>query len=320
MQIQPHLNLPRVVSTVPPPSSTAPGPTDQVVLQGLQLPGSERPEKSPSLLETHAGSVAQAQGSGNRYWLDGRQIEGFSLAELRQASFLTMELDNARAEDALLAAGAAMALGKPGAYVVSDRKQLPWFLQEADQAFPGLVAIVNDKAEVGKALQSLKAGPLPDSALIQQPLDSFIGCLMSKLTPEQYAEGRTHLEAIRDSMVNYRGHNAPYCEGILVKSTSSFDTPRHALQVDLEALGKARECVFYLYDGNSRPSGMWVELGAALAWEKPSVVLTPSLEALPPCLRGEKRPANLRVVVYDGHQQMLQSLADPRLSQALLKP
>ena len=47
-------------------------------------------------------------------------------------------------------------------------------------------------------------------------------------------------------------------------------------------------------------------MGAALAWNKPTVLLTPSLEALPPALRLPQR--NLRVVVYQTHQHLLRQL------------
>lgn len=306
------------------PAATVPG--DPPVPARPQPPARLLCEEpvAPALL-AHTQVVAQAlgQGSENRYWVDDQKCQGFALDQVRRADYLTMELNGARAEDALLAAGAAMALGKPSLYVAKDRKELPWFLQEADQAFPGLVTILTDKrqeSDLVEALSTLKASPLPATNLVKQPVDSFIGCLMSKLTPEQYAEGRIHLQAISDSMKRYGGQNDPYCEGLLVKSTNSFDTPAHALQLDMEALAKAKECVFYLYDGNSRPSGMWIELGAALAWEKPSLVLAPSLEALPPCLRGDQRPANVKVVLYDGHSQLLQGLTDPGQASNLIKP
>ena len=51
---------------------------------------------------------------------------------------------------------------------------------------------------------------------------------------------------------------------------------------------------------------MWVEMGAALAWGKPSVLPTPSLEAIPPALRQPQK--GLRVVVYQDHTHLLHQL------------
>lgn len=251
----------------------------------------------------------------NRYWLDSRPGSGFDIDGIRAARVFTLQLQNPQAEDALLAAGAALALGKRCIYLLEDRQQLPWFLREADQAFPRHVSITNQPVQV-----EVEPGPLPPTDLVPQPVDSFIGCLMSKLSPEQYAEARSHLMAIRASMRKYGGDLHPYCEGINVASPADFDTPARALQLDLEALGKAEECVFYLYDGQPRPSGMWVELGAALAWQKPCVLLAPRPEAVPRSLRMAMLPRHIRVVYYEDHVQLLRDLADPKRAPQLIEP
>ncbi len=251
----------------------------------------------------------------NRYWLDSQIGSGFVMSAVEQAQVFTLQLQDAQAEDALLVAGAALALGKTSLYLISDRQQLPWFLREADQAFPRHVSIGDRPCHPG-----IEPGPLPTTGLVKQPVDSFIGCLMSRLTPDQYIDARTHLKAIRTSMQLYGGDQHPYCEGINVASSADFDSPAHALQLDMEALRKASDCVFYLYDGQSRPSGMWVELGAALAWEKDCLLLAPRREALPPSLRGSILPAHLRIVYYQDHAQLLRDLADPSQAPGLVAP
>lgn len=266
-------------------------------------------------------SASLETGGACGYWLDGEVGEGFDLPGLRQAELLSLRLHQAGAEDALLAAGAALALGKPALYAVRDRKELPWFLQQADLAYPGLVEILTPGGATGwSCLQRLNPGPLPQLGVVDQPVDSFIGCLMSKLTPEEYAEGRQHLLAIRQALQRHTGFAQAYCEGINVKSSSSFDTPCRALQLDLEALSKADHCIFYLYDKKSRPSGLWVELGAALAWNKTAVLLTPSLEALPPSLRSDPTLEGLKVVIYESHERLLSDLADNKRALLYLEP
>ena len=260
---------------------------------------------------------------GNRYWADTRLGQGFDLQGLRQADFFSMQLQGAKAEDALLAAGAALVLGTPSVYVVEDRKQLPWFLREADTSFPQQVKVLKPSEVVGElplAAATLKAEAPRLEGRLPQPADSFIGCLMSGLSEEQYQQGGSHLRAIAQSMKDYGAVQSPFCEGIAVKSTSSFGTPAHSLLMDLEAVQNSRHCVFYVFDKQSRPSGMWVELGAALALEKPSVLLTPSLEALPPVLRKQPWPENLRVVVYDSHDELVRQLQDPQSAPSLVRP
>lgn len=250
----------------------------------------------------------------NAYWLDGQPAQGFDPARIAECETLVMQLHQPGAEDALLAAGAALAQGKSSYYVVDERSQLPWFLQQADLAYPEHVHVL---APGQSAPAPHRAGPLPEYQRVSQPVDSFIGCLMSRLTADQYRQARTHLVALRTAMQRF-GHEHPYCEGINVKSPDQFDTPERALQQDLEALSRADHCLFYLYDGLSRPSGMWVELGAALAWGKPCVLLSPSPQALPPALR-QSPPDGLRIVYYSDHTHLLEDLADPDRAQGLIR-
>lgn len=241
-------------------------------------------------------------GAYNRFWLDGVEVEdGFSLDQLIRCQWLALQLDHPQAVDGLLAAGAALALNKPSAYLVMGREQLPYFLRQADKVRPGQV-VIPGPSDRDIAFEKLTA-PL---ATLDKPVDSFIGCLMSNLNNFEYGEARLHLQAIREAMLRAGGRKAPYCEALNVAKPADFDSPAKALAQDLAALQKAENCVFYLYDGKSRPSGIWVEVGAALAWNKPSVLLTPSLEALPPALRLPQR--NLRVVVYQTHQHLIHQL------------
>ncbi len=247
--------------------------------------------------------VEEARGGVyNRYWLDGVEAEeGFSLDQIARCQWLALQLDHPQAEDGLLVAGAALALNKPSAYLVMGREQLPYFLRQADKVRPGQV-LIPGPSDRNVAFETVPA-PL---ATLDRPVDSFIGSLMSNLNNFEYGEARLHLQAIQEAMVRAGGRKAPYCEALNVAKPADFDSPAKALALDLAALRKSENCVFYLYDSKSRPSGIWVEVGAALAWNKPSVLLTPSLEALPPALR---RPQpNLRVVVYQTHQHLIHQL------------
>ncbi|MBS2036672.1 hypothetical protein JST97_16905 [bacterium] len=247
--------------------------------------------------------VEEARGGlYNRFWLDGVEVEdGFSLERLNNSQWLGLQLDHPQADDGLLAAGAALALNKNAVYLVLERSQLPYFLRQADKVRPGQVLIPGPNDTVTR-FGSAKETPVT----LDKPNDSFIGSLMSNLNNFEYGEARLHLQAIKEAMVRVGGSSAPYCEALNVARPADFDSPAKALAQDLAALKNARSCVFYLYDGRSRPSGIWVEVGAALAWGKPSVLLTPSLEALPPALLQPQK--GLRVVVYQTHQHLLHQL------------
>lgn len=240
-------------------------------------------------------------GLYNRFWLDGVEAEdGFSLEQVKNCQWLGLQLDHPQAVDGLLAAGAALALNKNAVYLVLERGQLPYFLRQADKVRQGQVLIPGPNDAV-TGFAPLKEAPVT----LTRPNDSFIGCLMSNLNNFEYGEARLHLQAIKEAMQR-NGNQAPYCEALNVAKPADFDSPAKALAQDLAALKGARNCVFYLYDGQSRPSGIWVEMGAALAWGKPSVLLTPSLEALPPALRLPQK--GLRVVVYQDHTHLLHQL------------
>ncbi len=261
-----------------------------------------------------------SQREANRFWIDNRPGQGFDLEALGKAGTFLMQLHGAGAEDALLAAGAALVLGIPSIYVVEERKQLPWFLTEADASFPHQVRVFKP-SELGAGLPQaaeLRAQAPQLDGELPQVSDSFLGCLMSGLSEEQYQEGARHLRAIAESLRAYGGVENPFCEGIAVKSTNTFGIPAQALRADLAAVQTAKYCVFYVHDRKARPSGMWVELGAALALGKPSVLLTPGLEALPPVLRQSPWPDNLRVVLYESHAELLRQLQDPEAARSLL--
>jgi hypothetical protein len=240
-------------------------------------------------------------GLYNRFWLDGVEAEdGFSLEGVKNCQWLGVQLDHPQAVDGLLAAGAGLALNKNAIYLVLDRGQLPYFLRQADKVRQGQVLIPGPDDTV-TGFGALKEA----SVTLDKPNDSFIGCLMSNLNNFEYGEARLHLQAVKQAML-CNGNSAPYCEALNLAKPADFDSPAKALAQDLSALKAARNCVFYLYDGQSRPSGIWVEVGAALAWGKPSVLLTPSLEALPPALRLPQK--GLRVVVYQDHIHLLHQL------------
>lgn len=277
-----------------------------------------RPSRS-----SHASAVLSAlEAHGaltNRYLADTAQPAGLDLDALRRASFFTVRLDTPGADDALLAAGVALAARVPSAYLVPDRKHLPWFLREADQTFPGRVRVVEAADTAALAAQISERGlphptrveasavpPLPGES--PASIDTFIGCLMSGLSESQYAEGRAHLLRIDQVLRDRFGSEHNHCEGILVSSTASFGTPKESLAMDIAAIERAERCVFYAYDGQPRPSGMWVEAGVAIGLGKPSVFLVPSLDALPPALREEPRPPHVRVEVYGDHASLMAKL------------
>ena len=99
-----------------------------------------------------------------------------------------------------------------------------------------------------------------------------------------------------------------FCEGINVGSSDSFGTPKEYLVTDLEAIKGSDNCVFYQYDDSSRPSGMWVELGAALAWGKPCTLFAPNLEGVPEAIKNSM--AGLKVVKYGDHRNFQKILRE----------
>lgn len=220
---------------------------------------------------------------------------------LSRADQVTINLEKPGAEDALLAAGMALAKEVPTVLAAPDRDDLPWFLREADLSYPSRVTVVDTRPpEV-----TPQSGPEPVPRQVRH--DTFIGCLMSGLSEQQYAEGRSHLTKIHETLRDHLDSPNNFCEGIQVGSTDSFGSPREALVTDLEAVKGSDQCLFYQYDDSSRPSGMWVELGAALAWGKPCTLFTPNLKGVPPAILEGKLP-QLKIVEYGSHEQLLKLL------------
>lgn len=258
----------------------------------------------------HDQAVLEAIRSGGKVWyvLDGKRAHGLPWSDLNRASRFAMGVESPLAEDAFVAAGYALGRGIPSIYVVNSRTQLPWFLREGEETYPGRVQIVAPsswEAAGAHAMADLHAAPL--ERVKGERVDTFLACLMSGLTDVQYAEGQEHLRAINRALESYRGDTHNFCEGLNVATVSSFGTPKESLANDLNALRASRHCVFYAYDAQPRPSGMWVELGAALAWKKPCVLLVADKRALPPGLRGSL-PSNLRIVEYGTHAELLHKL------------
>lgn len=214
--------------------------------------------------------------------------ETFELADK-----VTINLESPQAEDALLAAGMALAKGTPTTLTAPDRGHLPWFLRDADLSYPGQVTVVESGTPKGH-------DGVPADNHGKREHQTFIGCLMSGLSKEEYAEGRSHLMAIHETLSQDLDSNDNYCEGIKIGSNESFGTPKEALVIDLEVIKGSEQCVFYQYDDASRPSGMWVELGAALAWGKPCTLFAPNLDGVPPAIR--KGMPELKVVEYKNHE------------------
>lgn len=236
-------------------------------------------------------------------WVTAGGKKGLQPADFAQADQVAIRLEKPGAEDALLATGMALATGRPTVLIAPTRNDLPWFLREADQSYPGQVFVVEGREGVTQAeVEGLKGVEIDGG----RHYDTFIGCLMSGLSKEQYAEGRSHLMAINDTLAARLDSKDNYCEGISVGSIGTFGTPRESLVVDLEAVKGAKNCVFYQYDDSSRPSGMWVELGAALAWGKPCTLFCPNLNGVPEAIK--KGLSRLKVVEYGNHQAMLAGL------------
>lgn len=239
---------------------------------------------------------------GNRVGFGPLDVDGITHCDA-----FTMLLDHPKAEDAIVAAGIALANQRPSIYMVANRCELPWFLREADLTFPGRVTIVESTTAVPQVLPAGGTQELP-----APHVDSFIGSLMSGLTEIQYQEGRAHLQAI-DQTLRSRGSNENMCEALKVVSTTTFDKPRDSLLADLDAVRGSDRCIFYLYDAQPRPSGTWVEAGMAIGLCKPTTFLVPDRQALPPCLRGSDLPSNVHVVVYGSHATLLAELVDGSL-------
>lgn len=244
-------------------------------------------------------------------WVATGSKKSLDPQDFANADQVAIRLEKPGAEDALIAAGMALAAGKPTVLIAPTRKDLPWFLREADQSYPGQVYVVEGKeAASADEVAGLSGVEINDN----KSFDTFIGCLMSGLTEQQYAEGRSHLLAINQTLTERLESKNNYCEGISVGSVGTFGTPKESLVIDLEAVKGAKNCVFYQYDDSSRPSGMWVELGAALAWGKPCTLVCPNLNGVPDAIK--KGLNQLKVVEYGDHQRMLAGLqTDP---QALL--
>lgn len=291
----------------------------QVQLKALASVGADSGAATSHLKAVIRGLAAD--GAKNRYFVDDRLADGFDLEQIKTAQHFTMHLDAPGAEDAIVAAGVALARQIPSLYLVRTRKDLPWFLREIEESHPGLVRVVESKdidglldtlASHGKDLVSFPpSGPRLSPSATDGATDTFIGCLMSGLTEAQYAEGRSHLLAI-DAALEALGSPKNHCEGIQVETTASFGSPKESLVADLAAIREAKRCVFYQYDDASRPSGMWVEAGVALGLDKPCQFLVPHDRGLPPGLAQaiEGGKANgAGKLAYGSHTNLLSGLS-----------
>lgn len=256
----------------------------------------------PFMVNPSASSAYHLSPAKND-WVAAGSKKSLQPADFAEADKVAIRLEKPGAEDALLATGMALATGRPTVLIAPSRKDLPWFLREADLSYPGQVFVVEGKEGATQAeVEGLKGVEIDG----KRDYDTFIGCLMSGLSEEQYAEGRSHLLAINETLAGRLDSKNNYCEGISVGSVGTFGTPRESLLVDLEAVKGAKNCVFYQYDDASRPSGMWVELGAALAWGKPCTLFCPNLNGVPDAIK--KGLSQLKVVEYGSHQEMLAGL------------
>ncbi len=308
----------RLASGVPPfgvnhQLSAGNSPLTQLALEEMPVltaPQQRHLDSVKALLDDKASSP-------NTFVIDGSYSPKQKLDwhQMAKAENFTMRLKGPQAEDALVAAGAALANGTPSLYLVDSRKDLPWFLREADQSYPGLVKVLEtanaEEVHLASAMANAAKQTLPSKSDSPKSYDNFLGCMMSGLSEQQYAEGRSHLQAINQTFCEKFGSSSNFCEGINVGSTKSFGNPKDSLMADLDAVRNAKNCVFYAYDDQSRPSGMWVELGAAVAWKKPCTLVIPNRQCLPPCLVDGELPPNLTIVEYQDHEQFLQRLATP---------
>jgi uncharacterized protein (DUF1684 family) len=298
------------------PYATCPLPTAQnrlplEVCAGEKFAGHGREPFKQSLRGGVHSSLMINTGSkplnlpGRNDWLAAGAPRRLDPESLACSDYVAISLENPGAEDALLAAGMALAQGHPTVLAAPDRKHLPWFLREADLSYPSQVLVVEGEQVAQQShLEALHGQPIEAA----KSYDTFIGCLMSGLSKEQYAEGRSHLLQVHETLGQKLDSPQNYCEGIAVGSTDTFGTPKESLVVDLAAVKGSEQCVFYQYDNSSRPSGMWVELGAALAWGKPCTLLTPDLNGVPPAVR--QGMPQLKVVEYGSHEEMLKLLQD----------
>jgi hypothetical protein len=320
----PPLNLNNLgdVSTLgPSPKSSAPLAAP-IVQGGLVVLNPPLTAPQQGHLEAVNATFSSPDCPPNAFVVDSNGSQTIDWKTISKSDQFSMRLKGAKADDALLAAGAALASGTPSVYLVENRKELPWFLREADQSYPGLVRIIEcpegalseviGTGKLTEAVTELKKVQLPNCPMGPPSVDTFLGCLMSGLSEQEYAEGRGHLQVLNQTLKDQFSSPNNFCEGINVGSVATFGTPKDSLAVDLEAVRNAKECLFYAYDQQSRPSGMWVELGAAVAWDKPCTLVVPNRQCLPPCLKDGELPSNLRIVEYGDHQQLLDRLASPQ--------
>ena len=152
---------------------------------------------------------------------------------LGRSDEVTINLEEPGAEDALLAAGMALAKGVPTVLAAPERNHLPWFLRDADLSYPSRVIVVDTAPPVDAPAQSPPTPKVASASPKPVEHDTFIGCLMSGLSEEEYAEGRSHLTRIHETLRDELDSPDNFCEGIKVGSIDSFGSPKEALVTDL---------------------------------------------------------------------------------------
>ncbi|NDD26779.1 MAG: hypothetical protein EB084_00725 [Proteobacteria bacterium] len=294
------------------------------------------PSPSPTPVEGFASHIVAVEGFLSRGELQpGQWVLGetrytrlqsphhvqLDFAPFGYAEGFTMRLGpNTAAEDALVAAGVALATGCPSVYLVTSRKDLPWFLRDADQTYRGQVAILEGPdplAALHGTLVSLKRG-VSTTPRREPKTDAFIGCLMSHLDELRYAQSQAVLKRLTVALRDSLGERTSFCEGLKPRDDVGHDKPAEALLRDVTAVRNARRCVFYVGESAPRPSSMWVEAGVALSTGHPTVFITPTLDAMPPSLRRAWPTGNARVQVYGTPNELLDALEKD--AEAVLRP
>jgi hypothetical protein len=232
------------------------------------------------------------------------QPQSFNTAAIQDASTVSLSLVDANQEAdrklALMVTGAAIAAHTPVSLEVSDRKSLPYFLQEAEHIYPS----VHIQVQSGPPLP--EATP-PPAHQVSEKFDWFLACQMTGLSDAQREDNNQRLHVIDDTL---GGEN--YCQPFTIKNDAqgkpAYNTPADALKLSLDNLQDSKKCIFFFYDDvqRPRPPGMWVEAGHALMEGKECIFLVPDLSVLPSALQvtASELPGNLTVAKYDSHDQI----------------
>jgi len=136
----------------------------------------------------------------------------------------------------------------------------------------------------------------------------FIGAPMTSVSPEVYAELRSHILEII-TILKSLGVKHIYYAGENLENQSSFKAPDVVYKNNFEALRESKNVLFIYPKNLVSTSSVLLEVGWALSLEKRSIMFIQERKNLPSMLHN-KLPLNFSIYTFSGYDKIKQLLSN----------